>query len=188
MFPGSACESRIDLALSARVQYEQLAAKDADRRLHVGKVLGAGLNPRIGKKAYHVCLGHDLAQQFEPLRHQPAIVKRHARDVAAGPVQALDNAGLDRIAAIREYDRYRRRCRFGGERGIGGSPDENHGNLTANQLAGHDLKLIVLIGPAQFEGHVAPFDKTHFAETLAQRSKGIRVRHPSTVEKSNHWI
>jgi hypothetical protein len=36
--------------------------------------------------------GHDLVQHFEPLRHQPAIVKRDAGDVAAGPVEALDAA------------------------------------------------------------------------------------------------
>ena len=140
--PGSARESRIDLALSASrsVRATCRQGRRSPPACRRGSAV-AGLNPRIGKKAYHVCLGHDLAQQFEPLRHQPAVVKRHARDVAAGPVQASTIAGLDRIASpfantIGIVDV----AALAASAELAVPRDENRGNLAANQLAGHDLE------------------------------------------------
>ena len=67
-------------------------------------------------------LGHELAQQLQPLRPQHAGEKAHAGDVAARPVEAGDEAVPDRIAPGREDDRNRRGRGLGRERRNGCSP------------------------------------------------------------------
>ena len=58
-------------------------------------------------------LGNQLVQQLQPLGHQIDEDEGHAGDVAAGPVEAGDQAGPNRIAARHEHDRHCRRGDLG---------------------------------------------------------------------------
>ena len=59
-------------------------------------------------------LGNDLVQHFQPFRFQFLGASRtNAGDIAAGPVEAGNQAEPDRIVAGHEHDRHRRRSRLG---------------------------------------------------------------------------
>ena len=51
--------------------------------------------------------GHHLMQHLEPLRPYLYIQAGHARQVAAGPIQAGDKSNIDRINRYTEDDGYR---------------------------------------------------------------------------------
>ena len=76
----------------------QFSPKRIRRCLHVpADGVGIGIG-RIHKQADDRGLRHRLVQQLQPLRRQLA-VKGHAGDVAARPVEAGDQAMLDRVVA-----------------------------------------------------------------------------------------
>jgi hypothetical protein len=60
---------------------------------------------RIPKKANGCCLRHKLVQQSQPLGLQQIGQDVDAGDVSARSVVALDETGLDRVAADDEHDR-----------------------------------------------------------------------------------
>jgi hypothetical protein len=49
--------------------------------------------------------GHQLAQQLQPLRPDFNVEQCNAGDIAARPVEAGNEAGLDRVLASRKHDR-----------------------------------------------------------------------------------
>jgi hypothetical protein len=110
-----------------------------------------------------------LAQQFQPLGTERAVMLTDARDVAARPVQAGHHAELDRVSAHHEHDRncrcrrLRRRRRRKGAR-------ENHRHLAADEFGGEGRQPVVLpFRPAEFDRHVLPFDETGVVQSLAER-------------------
>ncbi len=60
-----------------------------------------------------VALGASWRDQFQPLAAEHAVDKNDAGDVAAGPIEAGDEAVPHRVAAAGENDRNRRRCELG---------------------------------------------------------------------------
>ena len=60
--------------------------------------------------------GHQLTQEFQPLRRQLTTEKIDACQVAARPSQAGDKTKLDRVFADQENDGDRRGCRLGRQR------------------------------------------------------------------------
>ena len=124
-------------------------------------------------------LGHELAQQLQPLRAQHAGEKAHARDVAARPVEAGDQALLDRVAPAREDDRHRRGCGLGRER-RNGVPDD-HGHRPANQI-GHQSRqpIGLILRRAEFDRDVLALDEACFLQALAERGHEVRERRRAT--------
>ena len=124
-------------------------------------------------------LGHELAQQLQPLRPQHAAEKADARDVAARPVEAGDEAVPDRVAAGREDNRYRRGCGLGRERRIVVADD--HGHRPADQISRQSRQPIRLIFRlAEFDRDVLALDEAGFLQALAERGHEVRRRRRAT--------
>ena len=119
---------------------------------------------RVDEQRHDARRGNQLVQQFQPLRRYLHVQLGHARDVAARPVKAGDEAELDRVAAHFEDDRNgrgRRLCRKR-RRSAGRG---NHGHLTMNQIGRHCRQPIVLVfRPAVFDRDVLALDVTGFAQ------------------------
>jgi len=110
---------------------------------------------------------------------QPLCSKRHAEignagDVATGPVEACDEAGLHRVAGGAKHDRDRRRCVLGCKcrRHAEGRGDE--GDLAANEVGCQFRQAIgVVMRPPEFDGQVLALDVAALAESLAESSHSI---------------
>jgi hypothetical protein len=71
---------------------------------------------RIDERGHTSRSGHQLAQEFQPLRRQLTDKKIDTCHVAARPGEAGDKTKPDRVFADQEDDRDRRGCRLGRER------------------------------------------------------------------------
>ena len=104
------------------------------------------------------------------------VIRSHARNVAARPVQAGDKAVLHRIAADCEDDRNRRGGRLGRKCRAKCAACDDHGHLTATRSAASAGKPIVLtFRPAVFDRHVLALDIAGFAEALTERGDRSRA-------------
>ena len=74
---------------------------------------------RIDEHGHASGCGHQLTQEFQPLRYQLASEKIDPCQVAARPGEAGDKTKPDRVFADDEDDGDRRGCRLGGERPAG---------------------------------------------------------------------
>src|SRR5262249_28775423 len=111
-----------------------------------------------------------------------------AGDVAAGPVEAGDEAERDRVAAGAEDDR------DGGGRGLGGKrrfrnagADDNC-NAAADQIGCQARQALrFIIRPPIFDLYVATFEETCFVKPLAEccHQRGARLRRPR-IEIADH--
>src|SRR5262249_48886614 len=111
-----------------------------------------------------------------------------AGDVAAGPVEAGDEAERDRVAAGAEDDR------DGGGRGLGGKrrfrnagADDNC-NAAADQIGCQARQALrFIIRPPIFDLYVATFKETGFVKPLAEccHQRGARLRR-SRIEIADH--
>ena len=59
----------------------------------------AGQDRGIIEKAECRCAGHELGKQLEPFGDDVAVVVTDARDIAAGMIDVIDDAGFDGVAA-----------------------------------------------------------------------------------------
>src|ERR1700682_3861803 len=66
----------------------------------------------IDQHAEGSCLRHELVEHFQLLREQMATEYRHAGHIAARPVEARNQAGLNRIGPDQKHDRNRHGGRF----------------------------------------------------------------------------
>ena len=156
------------------------------RGLHVSSLrLGIG-TVRVHEHGNCCRLGHELAQQLQSLRPQHGVEKDHARDVAARPVEAGDEAVLDRVAPGREDDRYRRGCGLGRERRIA-VPDD-HGHRPANQFSHQSRQSIrAIFRRAKFDRDVLALDEAGFLQALAERGHEVRCGgERRAAEKPDH--
>ena len=113
------CKGGLDVAVAAGIENDELLPDRLRRGLHVSSLRLGSRSVRVDEHGNRCRLGHQLAQQLQPLRPQLAAEKADARDVAARPVEAGDKAVLDRVAAGREDDRDRRGCGLGCKRRSG---------------------------------------------------------------------
>jgi hypothetical protein len=113
-------------------------------------------------------------QQLEPLSGQLSVKKRYACYVATRPVEADDEARLDRIDAEEEDDRNCRSRRLGSEcrrRAVG----DNHAYPPTNQIGRQIRQSIDLaLRPAVFDGDVLAVEITHFVEALPESRQTAR--------------
>ena len=70
----------------------------------------------------------------EPFRAQIGSEKTYTGDIAARPVEAGDEAELDRVSTVRKYNRNRRGRRLGRERRSGATSCKDHAHISANQI------------------------------------------------------
>ena len=109
---GEGREGGIDLAFGAGLQDRELHPRCARRRLHLSDNALGNRNVRVHEQGDDRSLGNHLEQQLQPLRHQVGCHLADAREVAARPGQARDQAAPDRIADAHEDDRDRLGCPF----------------------------------------------------------------------------
>ena len=107
-------------------------------------------------------------QQFQPLRCDFYDQLGHACHIAARPIQAGDEAELNRICARFEDDRNGLGRRLCSQRGRS-SGRGNHRYLTMNQIGHHRRQPIKLaLCPAVFNRHVAALNITVFSQSFAK--------------------
>jgi hypothetical protein len=86
------CERSIEVPFAARMQDMKREPARAGRGLHVSRQsLGVGIG-RIDEQRNNGGLGDQLVQQRQTLWCQLRAQVAHAREVAAGPIQAGDKA------------------------------------------------------------------------------------------------
>jgi hypothetical protein len=119
-------------------------------------------------------IGHDLAQEFEPLGSSIGRLARQSGDVAAWSRQTGDDAGADRIACGREHDRDHRCCLLRREncwRTLRDNDiDLEPGKLSCN-LGG---ALLASLRPAILDCNGATFDPPESHAAAAQKQRAIR--------------
>jgi hypothetical protein len=131
-------------------------------------------------------------QQFQPFRSKLGAQRSHAREIAAGLVEAGDQSHLDRIGGYVKGDWNRRACSLGGQCG-GGTPGRNHTDLTLNQVGRQrPQSVVVAVVPAIFDGHIAPLHIAYCAQALAEPRQLVRhcLGRPAT-QKPDHrhrWL
>jgi hypothetical protein len=103
-------------------------------------------------------------QQFQPLRYQLRVQRRHAREVAARAVQAGNEAKLDRVDPGIEHDRNRRGRRPGRKCRKKSSRRGNHDHLATNQV-GREFRqaFVVAFRPSILDQHIEALDIAGFA-------------------------
>ena len=87
--------------------------------------------------------GHQLAQEFQPLRRQFAGDEIDTRHVAARPGEAGDKPEIDRVIADDEDDRDRCGCRLGSQRRMF-SARADDSDLSAHQIGREGRQSIIL--------------------------------------------
>ena len=113
-------------------------------------------------------------QQFQPLRRYHHVQLGYARDVAAGPIQAGNQAGFDRITTDREYNW------DAGGRGLGRECRGNrtraeHGHIPANKISGHHWQSIIpAFRPAIFDSEILAVHIANVAQALAECAESGR--------------
>jgi hypothetical protein len=127
-------------------------------------------------------------QQFEPLWPQRIGEQSHTCDIARGPVEAGDEAKLDRVVTAIEDDWNCRGCCLGSERRPEAPCRSDDVDLTPNQIGSKRRQSIVLtLGPAVFDRHILTFDVPGFVEALMEwchRIGGLAWR--PAAEKPDH--
>src|SRR5262245_21064470 len=104
--------------------------------------------------------GHQLHRQFQTPFDQLSAKKAHTGDIAAGPVQACNEAKSDGIAGGAEYDGNACRGRLGRNRGPAAAAGEQNRDLTIDQLHRHRRQLLfTACCPAVLDPDVLAVDK-----------------------------
>jgi hypothetical protein len=136
-----------------------------------------------------LALGSQLAQQLQPFWLELLEKGACTRDVAAGTMQAADEAAPDRVAAGHEDDWYSRGRRFGRKRRWIAADCNDDGNLPLHEISDQRAQSIVLaIGPTIIDDDVSITDESGFTEALLEHRDERRVRDKRTgAEQTDHW-
>src|SRR6516162_7982638 len=131
-------ERCVDFAGAAGRQRAKLQAKRPRRRLSIRQLVHRSRpKSRIPQKANGCCLRHKLVQQSQPLGLQQIGQDVDAGDVSARSVEALDETGLDWVAADDEHDRDRGGRSFGRKRRRFATTRHEYVHLLADQIGSH---------------------------------------------------
>jgi hypothetical protein len=182
------CDGGLDITAAAHIESEQLLSDPAQGGLDVSQLRRSTGIARIRQHGNRRRLGHELAQQLQPLRSQHGVEEDHAGDVATRPVEAGDDAVPDRVAPARDDEWCARGCGFGREprRGIA----DDHRRLPADQIRYQSRQPIGMIfRRAGFDGDVPALDEARFLEALAERGnevQGVGQRRASEESDNGH--
>ena len=158
---------------------------------HCGRKLRTHYTGRTASAGYH-CAGKTITNgrgvyclSIGAVQVDQAVAP--ARDVAARPIEAGDEAVPDRVAPGCKDDRHRRGCGLGHQcrRSAEG---RDHGHLTMNQFGReHRQSIVLALRPAVFDRDVLTFDEACLLQALAERGHEVRrVGGRSAAEKPDH--
>lgn len=103
------CESGIDLAFVAGIDYAYLPSDRASCRLHFADIGPDIWKARVHEKSYGRGRGHQVMQQPQAFGPELSAEYVHSGRVTARPPEVSDQPDLDRITADGEDD-WNRRC------------------------------------------------------------------------------
>src|SRR5262249_17503295 len=168
-------ESVVDLARVACLQDLEIQSKRAGGRLCLFRVHCGILIGRVHQRGYSLGIRYQLVQRLQHFRHYVAGKKAHTGNVAAGPVQTIDEAHLDRIAADSENNWNRSRCRLGGYRRVVRHCG-NDRHSAPDQVASERRKPISLaLGRSVLDYYILAFDIANLTQALAEFSQPMHV-------------
>jgi hypothetical protein len=126
-------------------------------------------------------------QEPEPFGLDLRVHRGDTGDVATRPAEAGDEAGLDRVYANAEDD-WNRRGRCLRRKCRGSTHRDNDSHLTAYEIAyQHGQLIVVALGPAILDDHVAALDIAGFAQSFTDCRHHVSARPwRTTVEKPDH--
>ena len=168
------CKGGLDLAFARGIEHDEWPTHRPRGGLHVRSLLDVGIirvhQHRDGRR-----LGHQLAQQLESVRPHGGAEKDDARDIAARPVEAGDEAQRDGVAPVRKDDRHRRGCGLGRERRNSIADDDGHG--PADQFSDQRRQSIgAVVRIAIFDCDVLSLDEPCFFHALATGGRQVLER------------
>src|SRR5262245_50696479 len=188
---GQLTKGRFDISLTVDLEQNEFLTDSLRRSLHIHSLPHGFSRGRARQHGNRCGLGQKLPKQLQPFRAQHACEKAYASNVATGSIQAGHQAVLDRIAAGREDDWHRPRCRLSGDSSKG-VPDY-HAHWPAKEIAHQRLQPISLIVRiAFFDCDVLALDEACFRQSLAEYGhESHRVSQGSAAEKADHrhlWL
>src|SRR5215472_6377868 len=143
---------------------------------------------RVEEHADQSCCWNEIVQEPDPLCLNSRQQKIYPCRVAAWPVEAGDEAELDRVVAGTEDDRNGRGCCFGSERRLRAPCGGDDGDVTVNQIGRERRQSVVLtFRPAILDRYVLTFGEPALPEALmecCQRIGGLAWR--AAAEEANH--
>src|SRR5262249_53453683 len=124
---------------------------------------------RVEEHADQSCCWNEIVQEPDPLCLNSRQQKIYPCRVAAWPVEAGDEAELDRVVAGTEDDRNGRGCCFGSERRLRAPCGGDDGDVTVNQIGRERRQSVVLtFRPAILDRHVLTFGEPALPEALME--------------------
>src|SRR5215475_3681422 len=99
------CDSALDFVSLTHVNRPQLHSERRRRGLDCSKLPDPGGCGGIPENRHSRQAWRDLLEQFQPFPAEAVFKRDKTGGVAAGPRQAVDEAGADRIEESREYNR-----------------------------------------------------------------------------------
>ena len=125
---------------------------------------------RVHENSDRVGVRSQLAQQLQPFWLELLEKRAYTRDVAAGTMQAADEAAPDRVAAGHEDDWYSRGRSFGRKRRWIAADCNDDGHLPLHEISDQRGQSIVLaIGPTIIDDDVSITDESGFTEGLLEQ-------------------
>src|SRR6516162_9257734 len=181
-------KDRVDLRLAPCLHKADRLSKRACRVLELRHIdIGIRI-VRIYQYCDRCVRGKQLLHQLEALGPKQRGVQPKSGDVAAGLIEAGDEAELDRITAAGEHDRYRRGRRFGRRyrRITTLRHDECH--MTAHEVCRQCGKPVVIaFCPAVFDRDILALGGAGFLQTFVERRYEMCIRTGrSAVEIADH--
>ena len=125
-------------------------------------------------------------QHLQSFRSHLCVQGGDAGQVAAGAVQAGNEADLNRIGASDEDNRNCAGCTLGGHRRL--AVCRNYGDLTTNQIGRQSRQAVnVSFRPAVFDPYIQTLDIARFFQALTERDNEAYIfRGAPRVQKANH--
>jgi len=185
--PNEARESRIDIAVAARLLDVELLPECARGRLNVCRLGVSIWITRIDEKADCNRAWHQLFQQLQPFRSERVGLEAYSGDIAAGSVEAGNEPKFDRVATIRENDGNGRgrSLGWGCRRCAAGRNDCGH--LAAHQFGRQRWQSVVLtLRRAIFDCDAVALDISGFVEALQERAE-VAIINMHAAEIPDHW-
>jgi hypothetical protein len=138
---------------------------------------------RVHERANDRDLRLEVVQKPKTLGRQLRPEKRHASEIAARSIEALNEAGIDRVTAIHEDDRDGCGCSLRRQCGTRAGNDDGRTALDQVGKKGvHAIKLVA--GVSVIDRHILTSDKSRLLQALLKPGDRtqIKIRRPNTEE------